>query len=196
MSPHQQWPPLPHQALLQATLPLCPMVEWFPWSWTELGWDISSARAMECSGAEHLAAIWAALFPPSLRGNSPLSLTTDHCPQPLLLLPWCGFAPKIGNCVRREEKQSGWDLCSWEGTQKKRETDYMVGHPPWEVSRSSRRLSIPVLGSYLGKTSPVTGWKTAGTKRRAREAQIPLMRSLHTLASHVARWREQLSGPL
>lgn len=78
---------------------------------------------------------------------------------------------------------------SWEGTQKKRETDYMGGHPPWKVSRSSHRLSIPVLGSYMGNTSPVSGWKTAGTKRRAREALIPLMRIPYTLASHVARWR-------
>lgn len=54
---------------------------------------------MECSGAENLAAIWAALFPPSLRGNSPLSLATDHCSQPLLLLLCCGFTPKIGGSL-------------------------------------------------------------------------------------------------
>ena len=102
----------------------------------------------------------------------------------------------MGNTKGRERKELRWDLCSWEGTQKKRETYYMGGHPSWEVSRSSHRLSSPVLGSYMGKASPVTGWKTAGTKRRAREAQIPLMRSPHTLASHVARWREHLSGPL
>ena len=123
LSKHQQWPPRPHQALLKATLPLCPMVEQFPWSWIEWGWNVSSARAMECSGAENLAAIGAALFPPSLSGNSPLSLTTDHCPQPLLLLPCYGFTPKIGGSlvslhtsrVTRGELATDRDLSSFWG---------------------------------------------------------------------------------
>ena len=45
--------------------------------------------------------------------------------------------------------------------------DYTGGHPPWGVNGEGSRFDAPVLGSYMGETSPLPGWKMAGTNRRA-----------------------------
>ena len=45
--------------------------------------------------------------------------------------------------------------------------DYTSRHPPWVVHSESSRFDAPVLGSYMGETSHLAGWKMAGTNRWA-----------------------------
>ena len=68
------------------------------------------------------------------------------------------------NQVKRGEKLSSQDICLWEGTQRKGENTQVTP----ALERGVRdKDGAPVLGSYMGEMSPLTGSRTRETNRRA-----------------------------
>lgn len=71
------------------------------------------------------------------------------------------------NWLRKEERKSGQDLCSWEGTQK---MDYMGTDPSWGMRNLSHILYIPALWSDTRNISPLSWFEnkwdlTEGSKK-------------------------------
>lgn len=103
----------------------------------------------------------------------------------------------ICNCVGRKRGDQVGTCAPGEGTQKK--GDILYG---WASILGSKQIKPqtqqPSPGLLHGEDKPSDcGGKTTRDKEEGLEKlRFHSWGSPHTLASHVARWREQLSGPL